>query len=129
MDAIEIAEKFRKQQENMDRMLERSEENLIAMGEERTTEWIVDVLESQIKELEESLPDNKTVCLLIPGYGRIKTTDILSDGAETLVIKGRLENSGQVTIVQNISQVNVGLVVAEISTNEEKKRIKIGFLK
>ena len=114
----------------MSRMLDKSSEDLSAIGSERTTEWIVDVLTDQINELYESLPAGKEIHLIIPGYGQIKPKEMLTDGSETLIIKGELENAGRVVIIQNISQINVCLKVADCKDPKgQSARIKIGFLK
>lgn len=130
MDTLEIARKLQEREEAMSRMLDKSSEDLSAIGSERTTEWIVDVLTDQINELYESLPAGKEIHLIIPGYGQIKPKEMLTDGSETLIIKGELENAGRVVIIQNISQINVCLKVADCKDPKgQSARIKIGFLK
>jgi hypothetical protein len=67
----------------------------------------------------------------IPGYGQIKPRSVMSDGSETLVIKGDVEGHGRAVIIQNISQISFGLIEADRPDNDERatKKPEIGFLK
>lgn len=101
-------------------------ESLQREHEQRTTSWVIDVLENQIKTFYAANKLNKALALLLPAYGQITDASLLTDGSEILIIKGFI-NKQQATIIQNISQVNLCLV--EVDTEEPSpKRLTIGFM-